>query len=691
MFPPAVLADASDAPITRIQEIRCLSREDSAKAPRVRISGTCIYMANDESFVHDGTHGIWVSALTARTRGLLIDASGLDGLTAGTSVVVEGVADPGEYARQIVPITIRQTGSGKLPKPVRITAEQLIAGSEDGQWVEVGGVIQGVQVLEDRTVCSLMTGGLNCWVSLYGEAAKNLPQLVDAEVMVVGAFAPDHNNRSEAVLPKIISSSPDSIRVVKPSPADPFDAPRVRLDELRGFSPDATLFHRKVTSGVVTFVRTGEFFFLRDGDTCVRVESDAPDLVPGWQVDVSGFIDFSQHFAALKMGIVRKTGEAELFPPRLASPGELLQSASWRWLGRASSPDLSGHSVKLRGRIRRVDRSSPLTPITVWIESDDILFPANLPPDSMLDPRQAASWQVGAEAEVTGACELEFRGRPDPLGLYFPVGLHLWLESPRALEIVQPVPWWTPRRLTIALSATGLAALVAISLAAILRRRVKQQVAIISHELEAGAVAAERERMARDLHDTLEQQLTGVAMQLESLAKSPQARDPGFINRLTLASRMLQHSRQEARRSVWDLRNRVLENHGFAAALESLATAADIDGGPHVTTRITGSRAHLPSVVTYQLLHIAQESLANALKHAGADEILIRLEMDSHQYRLTISDDGAGFDPEFQAPSGVPHFGLIGMRERAAKIGATLEIVSHPAHGTTITVTLPVP
>jgi signal transduction histidine kinase len=154
---------------------------------------------------------------------------------------------------------------------------------------------------------------------------------------------------------------------------------------------------------------------------------------------------------------------------------------------------------------------------------------------------------------------------------------------------------------------------------------------------------------------------------------------------------MLQHSREEARRSVWDLRNRVLENHGFAAALESLAASASIDGGPNVVTRITGSNAHLPTTIAYQLLRIAQESLANALKHARAENILITLDMDARQYVLVISDDGIGFDADLQHPSGAPHFGLIGMRERASKIGATLDIASQPGRGCTITITLPIP
>lgn len=685
------VAEASAPAITRIQDIRHLSREDAAKALPVRISGTCIYEADGESFIHDGTDGVWVSSLTARYLKLLRDDSGLAGLAAGKTVLIEGITDPGQYAPQILPITILQTGTAALPEPERISTEQLLAASEDGQWVELEGVVQKVDVLADRTVCWLMVDGVNSLIALYGEAGRNLPPLVDARVRAVGAFAPDFNNRAEAVGPKIVSSSPGSVRVIKPPPADPFARPRVPLNRLRAFSPDPSLFHRKVTSGVVTFVRSGEFFFLRDGSSSIRVLSDAVDLQPGWRVDVAGFIAVSHHLAALKNGIVRKTGEEEPPPPENITARELLQSASWQKPKTPSSSDLSGHTVVLHGRISRVDRSSTLVPVAVWIEAEDVVFSAFLPPGRPPGEKQAAKWQTGAEVKLTGTCELIFSSRPDPLGLYDPDGFHVWLASPDDLVITRTAPWWTPRRLTIALSATAMAALIAIGIAAILRRQVIRQVGIIADELEANAISSERERMARDLHDTLEQQLTGVAMQLESLAKSPLSQTPGFTNRLTLASRMLQHSRQEARRSVWDLRNRVLENHGFAAAIESLAASAAIDGGPTVTTRITGARAHFPTAVTYQLLRIAQESIANAFKHARADNILITLDMDDRQYRLVISDDGAGFDPNLKDPSGAPHFGLIGMRERASKIGASLDIASQPGNGTTVTVTLPIP
>lgn len=686
-----LLLCASAAPLEIIGDIRRLPRDQADSALPVKLHGTCIYTANGEFFLHDGSHGIWVSSLTARSRGLLADDSGLANLKAGDILQVEGVTDPGNYASQILPSAVRRIGSGTMPTPVRISAEQLVAGSEDGQYVELEGVIQAVQVLPDRTVCTLVAKCINCLVALHGEAARDLPPLVDARVRIVGAFAPDFNNRSEAVRPKIISSLAGCIDILSPPTANPFESPAVPLKRLRGFSPDVTLFHRKVTSGVVTFVRPGEFFFLRDGEICVRVLSDATNLQPGWKVDVAGFIAVSQHLAALKNGIVRKTGETGIPPPRNTTARKLLQSASWQSpVTTIAPPDLNGHNVTLQGRIHRMDRGPHLEPITVWIVSDDIIFPAFLPqPENPSLTQESKTWHIGAEVTLTGACELIFSGRPDPLGLYNPDGFHLWLASTSDLIVNRPAPWWTPRRLTVALSATIITTLIAICGIAVLRRKIKRQILIISHGLEKSAIAAERERMARDLHDTLEQQLTGVAMQLESIAKSPDARTPEFANRIGLASRMLQHSREEARRSVWDLRNKILENHGFAAALESLATSAAIDGGPVVSTIITGSRAHLPSAVTYPLLRMTQEALANALKHAQAQKIIIELEMTPQHYRIEITDDGRGFDPKSSDPQAPPHFGLIGIRERASKIGASVEISSRPGYGCRVTIQLP--
>jgi signal transduction histidine kinase len=196
--------------------------------------------------------------------------------------------------------------------------------------------------------------------------------------------------------------------------------------------------------------------------------------------------------------------------------------------------------------------------------------------------------------------------------------------------------------------------------------------------------------MARDLHDTLEQQLSGIALQLDGLNDAIKANPESASRSLSLARRMLRFTRLEARRSVWDLRSKTLEKEGLAAALRAMAQTATSAAGPVIEVKESGPERTLPTAVQFHLLRIGQEALANATKHSQARHIVIELERAAESTRLTVADDGQGFDA--QAPDAAPgsHFGLLGMRERAAKMNGQLTITSQPGAGCTVSVTVPV-
>jgi signal transduction histidine kinase len=222
-----------------------------------------------------------------------------------------------------------------------------------------------------------------------------------------------------------------------------------------------------------------------------------------------------------------------------------------------------------------------------------------------------------------------------------------------------------------------------------LRRQVKRQMNVISGQLRAETISEERDRMARELHDTLEQQLSGVALQLDGLDHTIRENPGAAATSLALARRMLRFTRIEARRSVWDLRSKVLQREGLPAALRALAETGNPAGGPAVEIHTTGAHRPLPGNADFHLLRIAQEAITNALKHAAPTHIIINLDYLADETRLVIRDDGRGFDPAAATPSAGQCFGLLGMRERAAKTGAVLDIHSEPGHGTTITASVP--
>ena len=148
---------------------------------------------------------------------------------------------------------------------------------------------------------------------------------------------------------------------------------------------------------------------------------------------------------------------------------------------------------------------------------------------------------------------------------------------------------------------------------------------------------------------------------------------------------MLRYTRLEARRSVWDLRSKVLELEGLSAALRAIAEQNG-PSGPTIDVSVLGSEHTLSAGVDFHLLRIAQEATTNAIKHGAASLIKIELEYKPDGTCLSIKDDGLGFDPSASPPVPGPHFGLLGMRERAGKIAARLTLDSSPGMGCVVSV-----
>ncbi len=208
------------------------------------------------------------------------------------------------------------------------------------------------------------------------------------------------------------------------------------------------------------------------------------------------------------------------------------------------------------------------------------------------------------------------------------------------------------------------------------------------------ATIEERNRLAREIHDTLAQGLTAITLQLETadaLAESRPARARDAIQRaLTLA----RHSLEEARRSVMDLRATPLLNHTLPEALAALITSNHptdtLTPHIHYTCLPTERFPSLPTRIETGLYRIAQEALTNAQKHAQSTQINLLLYADAQTIHLLVQDNGIGFDTEQVAQTDQrAHFGLAGMSERVRLLGGTLSIESTPGTGTSIAVIIP--
>jgi PAS domain S-box-containing protein len=212
------------------------------------------------------------------------------------------------------------------------------------------------------------------------------------------------------------------------------------------------------------------------------------------------------------------------------------------------------------------------------------------------------------------------------------------------------------------------------------------QLTRLSAQSRQSAVMAERNRMARDIHDTLAQGFTGVIVQLEAAEEAmSQSRTARVSDHLNQAGELARESLREARRSVQALRPQALEGKQVSEALKDLIEKMTRGTTVHAEFTLQGNQQKLPPEWEANLLRIGQEVLTNVLRHARASGFNVLLVFDSREIRLNLRDDGCGFDPKRRHEG----FGLQGMRERAEGMGGQLSIESANGKGTMISIVLP--
>ena len=438
--------------------------------------------------------------------------------------------------------------------------------------------------------------------------------------------------------------------------------------------------------GVVTWWRAGEGLVLQDGASGVRVKVASP---PQWQlgdeVEAVGFPGLNGYTAGLQDALVRvvATPRRSIEPVPLTA-AEMLQSNPLA--------DCDQRLVRVTGRLRAVQREGGLTQF--FLRHGEVDFTA------VALREHGSTWEdnlePGSELALTGVCDLRpgeerrFGGRPQSFALL--------LRQVGDVTVLQSGPWLSERRLRRLLGLGGGALSLVLLWAFLLRLRVNKRTTQLAREIrsrrdeaeEFDAVLTERSRLAAELHDTVQQSLTGAALQLRAveiaLTQSPLEVRP----HLDTARQLLGHSRDELRAAVWDLRVDSEALADLSAALRDIAASAQTGGGKPVVFTVEGAPRTVPPTLAHHATRIAQEALTNSLRHSDAAEFSVTLTFLPAHLRLSICDNGHGFDPARPAGPDAGHFGLDGMKRRAAKTGGTLTLESTTS-GTTITLETPLP
>lgn len=655
-------------PITKAADLLALSADDAKQARPVRLQGVVVGESAPEGrslVVADDSGGVYILAAN----------NILAGFHRGDLLSLSGVSDPGQFAPIVKVTAAKKMGTAPLPAPRPVGYSQLITGALDAQWVEITGVVQqyippapGSKIR--RLVVSAGGGPVHVRIT-----EPNDPQLQeDAEVKIQALCFYQFNQKGQILNPVLQVPPGIPIKVLKPAPTEPFAAPIHSAASLLRFSPEASFGHRIHTRGVVTHSQSNSFVWIRDESAGLRLQLVSADLPhPGDIIDVLGFPKFGSATPVLEVAIFRLLGKTN--PP---APLALTNPAS--------TFDHEDNLVSLEATLTDVE--SIIEGLVVSLNADGTTFRGVL--RETAGTRLRPDWQPGSRVRVTGICSVTYDDTRPLMGIWHPQSFQLLLRSPADITILKAPPWWNLKRVTYLLAiVSGILLLATSAITMMARRRLREQEQHRAMaEAEFAAILSERNRVAREIHDTLAQGLAATSVQLRLARRLATINSEESTRHLDVAQTLVRGSLEEARNTIWNMRSQVLETGDLPMALSNiLKQMAD---GTELKTEFetTGRIRRLPPVVENNLLRLGQEAITNATKHAQAKSIRVALHFGEKQFQLAVEDDGAGFDTA-HPPASEGGFGLVGMRERAQELKGELNIRSQPGQGTKVQLNVP--
>lgn len=688
------------SPLTRIADIRALSREQAAEELPVRLRGVVQWTGGS---YRDFTFGDESASVYASQSSELmaVDATGLPIARwqprIGEEIEVEGMTSAGGYAPVVVVQGVVAHGKGK-PWPLRkVSIAHLSGAHQDAQRIELETVV--VQsVIEDtrdglRVLRACSGSGDYTLLVVKTEPWSEPSRVIDAEVRARGTVLTLFNSRLEQTAVRIAVPSEDDFVVVKPPP-DPFSVPRVEIGALRLFRPEGVTRHRRSVEGTVTWVSATELVIESQGRGVSVKATPTQGIKTGDTVLVSGFIEARQPIAFFTNAAVKKLASGTAPPAATPSVEEILrvsQDNSSRAWG-LHPKDFDYRLVRIRGTL--IGNVSP----------GDASFILQTDSGKQVTARLASGAKgfttaplAGSVVEVTGVATV-LHGAGDPLPEFRrPMGLELLLRDAGDLQVISAPSWWTPRRLQAAL--LGVAAVLGLVMAwvVLLRRTVWRQAqriesALRMHrdaELEHEAAKRERIRLAGDLHDGVHQLLSAASYRLESVAKLSERDPAAALPHVAAAKKILDRSQNEMRSIMWGIHELAKEEPDFSELLTHALAGMDHWPADVVKVSSEGTPQPVPARAAGSLLLLTQEAVQNALNHGHATEIKVQVGFGKEALRVTIEDNGHGFDPTTAQPSAQGGLGLGSMRRRVDELGGDLTLTSSPDHGTTLHIELP--
>jgi signal transduction histidine kinase len=572
-------------------------------------------------------------------------------------------------------------GDGKFPEPLQPSWDQLMIGSLDDQWVELKGVVQRaanhpVGYTNGWSRMMLHTQGGTLWVDVQmaGTKSNDLENYENALVRLRGCLFAVLNTSTRQVEPGHVRIFANEIIVDEPAPADLFSVPKKSAEELMLFDPQASAFQRVQVSGQIIFIRSTNYFLMNGTNGLRFVPKQPQGLKTGDLVDVTGFPELSGAAPLLDEAVARVTGHAALPEPKKLSAADLPASGQDSTL------------VQIEGLLTSA-RQTPTNQI-LEIQSGSWRFLARLDAKNNF----TRPLRIGSRLLLTGiyAAQSASRLSGDNVAPF-----DLLLRSPADVKVLAQPSWWTLPRLLISVGILACLLIGTMLWITQLHRQVEERTGQLQLQTQERqrienqhAMEQERARIAQDLHDELGSSITEISM----LAMRTKSASTSEENR----SRHLEQMDAKAREMVGALDEIVWAMNPTHDSLASLVSYLCLYterflglAGIHwqLEDQTDSSELVVKSKNRYQLFLAFKEALNNVVRHSGATEVKLKIQIEGGKLHLSISDNGRGL------PAGGHNDamdGLTNMRARIEKLGGHFEIASETGRGTTVKFFMPV-
>ena len=414
-------------------------------------------------------------------------------LPVGTLIDLQGVSSSGEFSPVVAQGKFKVIGFAGLPAPSsRPSYSRLLTGIEDGQWVEVEGVVHSLIEDDHHVFMQLaMTDG-TITVLTMKEAGAAYSNLIDAKLRIRGNMGPKFDlSRSQMIGARIHLPGFSAMQVLEAAPADVFKMPTLPIGRLLQWDMAPLLAHRIHVRGRVTLQWPGASICIRDAKQGICAETDQKTrVVNGELIDLAGFARAEGSAPTLTDAVFQSVGSAAPQPdaPLPVTAEQALQGGHESQL------------IQIDGQLISRDLASPDT--TLLLSSGKSVFTAILP-QGLGGPGETA-WKVGSVLRLTGICSVQLDARRSNLnlGTAVPRSFRVLLRAPGDVVVLQRPSWWTLAHMVLVLTLALTGTLAVLAWVIVLRRRVKEQTALL------------RESEQRFRHLALHDPLTGVATRL---------------------------------------------------------------------------------------------------------------------------------------------------------------------------------